>query len=74
MTKKPNARSSTALGRTDFAAEEMGNNRLHGNDQRNVRNERRAVPGVKTSTDGVIESFEKRDKDARAKSDHGKKR
>ena len=74
MTKKTIVRSSTDLSRTDLAAEEMGNNSLQGNDQGNVRNERRAVPDVKTSTDGVIESFEKLDKDVRARADLGKKR
>ena len=57
---------------TDIANDRMGNNQLQGDDQGNVHNERQAVPDVKQSTDGVIESFEKLDKDKRAREDLGK--
>ncbi len=57
---------------TDLASERMGRNRLQGDDQSNVRNERKAVPDVKQETDSVIESFEKLDKDKRAREDLGK--
>tara|TARA_R100000365_G_C2729556_1_gene60061 strand:- start:84 stop:320 length:237 start_codon:yes stop_codon:yes gene_type:complete len=57
---------------TDLASERMGRNKLRGNDQSNVRNERKAVPDVKQETDGVVESFEKLDKDKRAREDLGK--
>jgi len=60
------------LTRSDIASEEMGRNSLQGDDQENVRNERQAVPDVKTETDGVIESFRKLDKDKRAREDLGK--
>lgn len=63
---------NTGLNRADLASDEMGNNSLQGDDQANVRNQRHAVPDVKTETDGVIESFEKLDKDVRAKEDLGK--
>jgi hypothetical protein len=56
----------------DIASERMGRNQLQGDDQSNVHNERQAVPDVKQETDEVIESFEKLDKDQRAKSDLGK--
>ena len=57
---------------TDLASERMGRNKLQGDDQENVHNERQAVPDVKQETDGVIESFEKLDKDKRAREDLGK--
>ena len=60
------------LTRSDIASDEMGRNSLQGDDQANVRNERQAVPDVKTETDGVVESFRKRDKDKRAREDLGK--
>lgn len=64
--------TNTDLQRADLASKEMGNNQLQGDDQANVRNQRHAVPDVKTDADGVIESFEKMDKDVRAKEDLGK--
>lgn len=60
------------LTRSDIASGEMGRNSLQGDDQANVRNERHAVPDVKTEADGVIESFRKLDKDVRAREDLGK--
>lgn len=67
--KKPH---SSHPSRADLAQDEMGNNSLQGNDQRNVRNQRHAVPDVKQEADGVLESFEKLDKDVRARKDLGK--
>ncbi|MEO4042968.1 hypothetical protein AAFN47_15300 [Hoeflea sp. CAU 1731] len=66
-TKKPED-----LTESDLAQEKMGDNSLQGNDQEQVRNQRHAVPDVKLETDGVIESFEKLDKDKRAREDLGK--
>ncbi|WP_349363753.1 MAG: hypothetical protein ABL307_16675 [Roseitalea porphyridii] len=60
------------LYRSDLASDEMGDNKLQGDDQEKVRNQRRAVPEVKQEPDDVIESFEKLDKDERAKRDLGK--
>ena len=60
------------LTSADIAQDKMGNNQLQGNDQEQVRNQRHAVPDVKQETDGVIESFEKLDKDVRADRDLGK--
>lgn len=57
---------------TDLSSERMGRNKLQGDDQQNVHNERQAVPDVKQETDGVIESFEKLDKEQRAREDLGK--
>jgi hypothetical protein len=68
MSRKQN----TDIKRSDLSPDEMGNNRLQGDDQSNVRNQRRAVPDVKTGTDGVIESFMKLDKGRRASEDLGK--
>ncbi len=57
---------------TDIASDRMGRNKLQGDDQANVHNERQAVPDVKQDTDGLVESFEKLDKDKRAREDLGK--
>ncbi|MFP1631831.1 hypothetical protein ACLB6G_08850 [Zhengella sp. ZM62] len=60
------------LRESDFAEERMGNNRLQGNDQESVHNQRHAVPEVKQEADDVMESFEKLDKDKRARDDLNK--
>lgn len=66
-------KSAGNLQQSDFAQEEMGRNRLQANDQTRVRNERKATPDVKQQPDeDVIESFEKQDKDLRAREDLGK--
>ncbi len=57
----------------DLASDIKGKNALHGNDQLNVRNQRQAQADARGETDGLIESFEKLDKDKRAKRDLGKK-
>lgn len=63
------------LTETDFASDKMGNNSLQGDDQRNVHNQRQAVPGVKPEADkSIIETLEKSDKDVRARRDLGKGR
>ncbi|KPB02901.1 hypothetical protein [Ahrensia marina] len=72
MTKPD--RSNTNIKEADLAQDKMGDNDLQANDQRNVRNQRQAVPDVKKETDGVVESFEKLDKDVRAERDLGKKK
>ncbi|WP_026481173.1 hypothetical protein [Ahrensia sp. 13_GOM-1096m] len=71
MTKPE--RSNTNIKEVDLAQDKMGDNDLQANDQRNVRNQREAVPDVKKEADGVVESFEKMDKDVRAKRDLHKK-
>ncbi|WP_018690296.1 hypothetical protein [Ahrensia kielensis] len=71
MTKTE--RSNTNIKEVDLAQDKMGDNDLQANDQRNVRNQREAVPDVKKEADGVVESFEKMDKDVRAKRDLHKK-
>lgn len=65
-------RSAQNLTDTDFASDKMGNNRLQGDDQVQVRNQRQAVPDEKVETDDIIESLEKLDKDVRAREDLGK--
>ncbi|KFB09758.1 hypothetical protein [Nitratireductor basaltis] len=60
------------LRETDLANRKMGDNDLKGNDQANVRNQRHAQPDAKREADDVIESFEKLDKDVRAREDLGK--
>ena len=73
MTIKKRSKSSTKqISETDLAQQRMGNNQLQANDQFSVRNQRHAVPDVKKTADGVIESYEKLDKEKRAKSDLGK--
>ena len=39
----------------------QGNNQLRGNDQARSHNERQTVPDEDPKTEGVVESFEKRD-------------
>lgn len=58
---------------SDLGADKMGNNQLQGDDQEDVQNQRRTWPDEKQEPDGVIESFEKMDKDVRARRDLGKK-
>jgi hypothetical protein len=65
-------RRASKITQTDLAQDIMGNNQLQGNDQLSVDHSRRAVPDVKQDTDGLIESFEKLDKDVRARTDLGK--
>ena len=69
---RPATDSSVDTTQTDLAQDIMGRNSLQGNDQSNVRNQRQAQANVKLATDGVIESFEKLDKNVRAKTDLGK--
>lgn len=52
------------VGMDDFADDIHGNNRLQGNDQQSVPNQRQAVPGVRREADdSVLESFKKLDPD-----------
>jgi hypothetical protein len=65
--------SAQDLTQSDLSQDIMGRNKLQGDDQENVRNERRAVPDVKTETDDDIrEGLRKLDKDVRAREDLGK--
>jgi hypothetical protein len=74
MTHKDvrNTTDGATITRTDLAQDIMGRNALQGDDQSRVRNQRQAQADVKQDTDGVIESFEKLDKDVRAETDLGK--
>lgn len=67
MNAKRNVKSNTDSDESNLAQERMGRNSLQGDDQLSVRNERHAVPDVKPDADDIIESFEKRDKDKRAR-------
>ncbi|WP_127751943.1 MULTISPECIES: hypothetical protein [unclassified Devosia] len=60
------------LDEFDLAADIQGKNSLQGDNQTNVVNQRQAQAGAKGETDGLIESFEKLDKDVRAERDLGK--
>ncbi|MFC6486951.1 hypothetical protein [Nitratireductor sp. GCM10026969] len=60
------------LRQTDFANDRMGKNSLQGDDQTSVRNERHDQPDTRRDADEVMESFEKMDKDKRARTDLGK--
>jgi hypothetical protein len=72
--KRHHAERNDSVSESDLANERMGNNQLQGNDQENVRNQRHAVPDVKLETDSIEESFEKLDKEKRAREDLGKGR
>ncbi|BDA85370.1 hypothetical protein Sa4125_29120 [Aureimonas sp. SA4125] len=58
--------TDAAVTETDLSQERMGNNQLQANDQEDVHNQRQAVPGVTTKTEGVIESFENMEPTVRA--------
>lgn len=58
---------------SDLGADKMGNNQLQGDDQEDVQNQRRTWPDEKQEPEDVVESFEKTDKDVRARRDLGKK-
>ena len=78
MTKSPPARPGLGTGpnRTDettLADDRMGNNRLQGNDQQSVRNQRHSVAGSRDETEGLIESFENLDPKVRAERQRQKK-
>lgn len=73
MADKRRAETAKDIRESDIAQERMGKNRLQGDDQAHVRNERRAVSDVKTELDeDVMESFRKLDKDKRARTELGK--
>ncbi len=57
---------------TDIASEKMGRNKLQGDDQESVHNQRQAVPDVSKDAGGVIETAESTDKDVRARRELGK--
>ena len=72
-SKKPSTKASDVT-ETDLASEKMGRNSLQGDDQSRVHNQRHAVPDVKQEADdNLIDTFEKTDKDVRAKRDLGKR-
>ncbi|GHA18244.1 hypothetical protein GCM10007989_11910 [Devosia pacifica] len=58
----------------DLASDIKGRNSLQGDDQLNVPDQRQAQADAKGETDGVIESFEKLDKEERARRDLGKRK
>ena len=61
------------LDEAALANERMGDNDLQGNDQADVRNQRHTAPSVRREADEeILESFERMDKDERAKTDLGK--
>jgi hypothetical protein len=60
------------LSESDLDNERMGRNRLQGDHQRSVRNERQTQPEERQQADDMEESFRKVDKDARARLDLGK--
>ena len=73
--KSARDKSDKSLTETDLAGDIMGNNSLQGDDQANVHNQRHAVPDVKQEADeNLIDTFEKSDKDVRARRDLGKGR
>lgn len=65
------ARKITA---TDLAQERMGRNKLQGDDQLSVRNQRRAQPGATKRVPGPIETMEEADPRVRARRARSRKR
>ena len=62
------------LSETDLAADKMGNNRLQGDDQLNVHNERHAQAEAKTETDSVMEGLERRERRERRQEESKRKK
>ena len=62
------------INEVDLAQDMMGRNALQGDDQANIHNQRYVEPGVNPEPDNLIETFEKADKDVRARRDLGKGR
>ncbi|MDB5621539.1 MAG: hypothetical protein JWR39_102 [Devosia sp.] len=60
------------LDEFDIASDLQGRNQLQGDNQADRINQRQAQAEAKGDTDGLIESFEKMDKDVRAERDLGK--
>ena len=52
------------VSETDLAADKMGNNRLQGDDQEKVHNERHAQAEVTTETDSIMEGLKRKDRTA----------
>jgi hypothetical protein len=50
-----------SFDRDDFASEIQGRNKLKGNDQSKIHNERQTMAGEKRETESLIESFERLD-------------
>lgn len=68
-----NLNKTSRITETDLAEDKMGNNSLQGNDQANVRNQRKAVPDVKQRADrSLMETLEMMDTDVRAERELGK--
>ena len=63
---------SGTLDEFDISSDLQGKNLLQGDNQNDIVNQRHAQAEEKGDTDGVIESFEKMDKDVRAERDLGK--
>jgi hypothetical protein len=68
----PHGESGDRLDEFELSSEIQGKNKLHGDDQNNRVNQRQAQPEARPDTDGLLESFEKMDKDVRAERDLGK--
>lgn len=66
-------RAGERLSEAELAGDIMGKNRLQGDDQESVRNERQAQPDAKLEPDAdPVESARMLDKDARARAELGK--
>lgn len=66
-TKSHASSQARPIAESDLSSDLMGNNRLQGDDQANVHNQRHAVPDAKAEPDAdPVESAKMRDKDARA--------
>lgn len=70
MATKRKVETAKEIRESDIAQERMGKNKLQGDDQAHVRNQRQAVPDVQPDPDSdILESFDKLDKDKRAKTE-----
>jgi hypothetical protein len=62
------------LDEFDMADDIAGDNKLHGDNQRSVNNERQAQAGADGDTDDLLESFKKTEKEYRARAEELKRR
>jgi hypothetical protein len=74
MVPRAPARPTRSFDEFDLSSDIKGRNSLQGADQSRRINQRQAQADAKGDTDDLIESFDKTDKDTRARHDLGKKR
>lgn len=65
-------KAARKISEDDLYNRKMGDNKLQGDDQTSVHNQRQATPDSQQEPKEVMETFAEMDKDARARADLGK--